>query len=226
MSLSPRLPGDRAFLVLAAISTVALTVLRTFSVDAVTRWWIPAFEVALLARAVFPVRPWSALRTHLALALALCLAGDILINWTSQGIYCVAFFAGTHLNLLWIFLRLRRPVRADTPLLLPWCVASLVVFASVAAILPKPWMAPVLAAYLLLLDLMVWRALALLADPRPRGSRLLALGGVLFFATDHLVVLQILRPATVWVVATWICYPPALALLALASRFLATTETD
>ena len=225
LSLSPRLPGDRAFLALAAVSTLALTVLRTLSMDPITRWWIPLFEVAVLARAVFPVAPWSRLRTHLAIALAFCLAGDILINWTSQGTYCIVFFAGTHLNLLWILVRLRRPVRADIPALLPWCVASLVVFASVASSLPKPWMAPVLAAYLLLLDLMVWRALALLSDPRPGGALPLALGGVLFFATDHLVVLQILRPSTIWVVATWVCYPPALALLALAGRNLATTGT-
>jgi len=130
------------------------------------------------------------------------------------------------MNPLWIFLRLRRPKSADIPALLPWCVASLVVFASVAQLLPKPWMAPALAAYLLLLDLMVWRALALMTDPRPGGSVLLALGGALFFATDHLVVLQILRPSTAWVVGTWICYPPALSLLALASRNLATTKTD
>lgn len=226
LSLSPRLPGDRAFLALAAVSTVALTVLRALSMDPITRWWIPLFEVAVLARAVFPTAPWNPLRTHLAIALAFCLAGDILINWTSQGTYCIVFFAATHLNLLWIFVRLRRPVRADLRSLPPWCVASLVVFASAASALPKPWMAPVLAAYLLLLDLMVWRALALLPHPRPGGAVLFALGGALFFATDHLVVLQILRPAPIWVVATWICYPPALALLALAGRNLTTTEPD
>lgn len=220
----PRLPGDRAFLVVAATTTIALTVLRTLSADAITRWWIPAFEVVLLSRAAFPVRPWSSPRTHLILALALCLAGDLVINWTSQGVYCILFFAAAHLNLIWIFARLRRPRRADIPWLLPWCVASLVVFGSVAPVLPKPWMAPALGAYLLLLDLMAWRALALLSGPRPGGAILLASGGVLFFATDHLVVLQILRPATFWVVATWICYPPALSLLALASRYLGTEK--
>lgn len=226
LPISPRLPGDRAFLAATAISTVALTVLRTLSMDGITRWWIPAFEVAILLRAILPARPWSPFRTHMAIALAFCLGGDILINWTSQGIYCVLFFAATHLNLLWIFLRLRRPKPADIPSLLPWCVASLVVFASVASLLPKPWMVPALGAYLLLLDLMVWRALALLPDPRPGGAVLLALGGTLFFATDHLVVLQILRPSPAWVAGTWICYPPALALLALASRNLTTTGID
>jgi uncharacterized membrane protein YhhN len=222
LRLSPRLPGDRTFLFLAVVSTVALTVLRALSLDSIARWWIPAFEIVLLARAVFPLRPWSRQRTRLTFALAFCLAGDLLINWTAYGNLCIAFFAITHLNLLWIFARLRRPVVADIPSLLPWCVASLVVFVSVAAALPKPWMAPALVAYLLLLDLMVWRALALLAEPRPAGGIFLALGGVLFFATDHLVVLQILRPAPIWVVATWICYPPALTLLALSSRHLAS----
>jgi hypothetical protein len=39
------------------------------------------------------------------------------------------------------------------------------------------------------------------AFPRLPGRR------CLFFATDHLVVLQIFRPAPIWVVATWIGGP-------------------
>jgi len=219
-SFRPRLPGDRAFLAASCLSTAALTALRTFSVDEIVRWWIIAFEVVVLLRAIVPIRPWSPLRTHLAIALFFCLAGDILINWTSHGIYCVVFFAATHINLLRIFLALRQPKLAELPSLLPWCVASAVVFASVHANLPKPWMAPVLATYLLLLDLVAWRALALLRDPRPGGSLTISIGAILFFATDHLVVLQIFRPSTIWVATTWLCYPPALSLLAFSSRYL------
>lgn len=217
----PRLPGDRSFLLVVAVSTVALTVLRSLSVDALTRWWIPAFELAVLARALFPLRPWSASRTHLVVGLAFCLGGDVLINWTPWGDGCIAFFTVTHLNLLWIFLQLRRFRWAESPTLLPGFLASAAVFAAVLPGLSKAWMPPLLGAYMFLLDLMVWRSLALLRSPRSEGGRLLAAGAILFFLTDHLVILQIYRPASVWVVATWLCYPPALALLALAARFLA-----
>jgi uncharacterized membrane protein YhhN len=216
----PRLPGDKSFLLLVAVTTVALTVLRTLSMDTVTRWWIPAFEVAVLLRATLPVRPWSHSRTHLISALGFCLLGDVLINWTPWGDGCIVFFAITHLNLLWIFVHLRRPRWAELPTFLPGLLVSTVVLVAVLPNLSKVWMPWVLGVYLLLLDAMLWRALSLLPSPRPGGGRLLAAGALLFFATDHLVVLQIFRPATVWVVATWICYPPALALLALSARFL------
>jgi hypothetical protein len=222
----PRLPGDRPFILFVAVSTVALAILRHHSVDDATRWWIPAFELAVLARAAFPVRPWSHSRTHLLSALGLCLAGDVLINWTPWGGACIAFFAVTHLNLIWIFVHLRRPRRAELPPLLPGVLASAVVFAAVLPGLAKAWMPWVLGAYLLLLDAMLWRALVLLRSPRPAGGVWLAAGALLFFATDHLVVLQIYRPQPAWVVATWICYPPALALLALAARWLAGPDRD
>ena len=217
---SPRLPGDRAFLLLVAVSTVALTVLRTASDDTITRWWIPLFEVAVLARAVFPRHPWSRSRTHLVTALVFCLGGDILINWTKWGDACIVPFSVTYLNLLWIFVRARRPQASDLPRLLPWIAVSAVVVLAIAPGVGVPWKIALISAYALLLDLMLWRALALLPGPRPAGAVPLALGALLFFATDHLVVLQIFRPATAWVVATWICYPPALALLAWAARDL------
>lgn len=217
----PHLPGDRSFLVVVAVSTLALTVLRAVSADHITRWWIPAFELVVLWRAALPVRPWSTSRTHLMVALGFCLGGDVLINWTPWGDGCIVFFTVTHLSLLWIFLHLRRPRWAELPTFLPGFLVSAVVFAAVLPILTKSWMPPLLGAYLLLLDLMVWRSVALLRSPRPEGGRLLAVGAILFFLTDHLVILQIYRPASAWVVATWICYPPALALLALAARFLA-----
>lgn len=218
----PRLPGDRAFLLFAVLSTVALTVLRALSMDSITRWWIPFFEVVLLVRAIVPVKPWNSLRAHLVCGLTFCLLGDLLVNWTPWGNGCILFFAVTHLNLLWIFVHLRRPKLAELPAILPWCLVSVVVLISIASQLPKTWMFPALGAYLLLLDLMVWRAFALLSKPQPGGAILLAIGGLLFFATDHLVVLQIFRPAHIWVVATWVCYPPALSLFALSSRFLGT----
>lgn len=219
-SACPRLAGDRAFVAVAAISTAALTFLRARSLDDITRWWIPAFELVVLARAILPVRPWNRLRTHLALALVFCLLGDLLINWTPWGNGCIAFFAVTHLNLLWIFVHLRRPRRRDLPRLLPWCLASAAVLAAIAGESPSMATFAALAAYALLLDLMVWRAVSLLARPRTDGAIPLAVGALLFFATDHLVILQIFRPAPVWVVATWLCYPPCLALLALAARCL------
>jgi len=216
----PRLPGDRLFILVVAISTLGLTVLRTRSADNVTRWWIPAFEGCVLLRAAFPLRPWNSSRTHLLSALGFCLTGDVLINWTPWGNGCIAFFAITHLNLLWIFVHLRRPRGADVPIALPGFLVSAVVLAGVLPSLSKAWMPWVLGVYLLLLDAMLWRALALVPSPVPGGGRLLAAGAVLFFATDHLVVLQIFKPATAWVVWTWICYPPALALLALSARCL------
>ncbi len=216
--------SNRAFLVFAAISAIALTILRALSLDAITRWLIPGFELVVLARAILPIKPWNSLRAHLICGLTFCLLGDTLINWTPLGKACILFFSVTHLNLLWIFVHLRRPKLADLSAILPWCLVSLVVFAMVTASL-RTWMFPALAAYLLLLDLMLWRALALLPAPRPGGALLLALGGLLFFATDHLVVLQFLRPREVWVIATWICYPPALALLALSCRPLGATTS-
>jgi hypothetical protein len=222
----PRLPGDLSFLVVVVVSTVALTILRAHSADHVTRWWIPAFELAVLWRAAFPLRPWSASRTHLLVALGFCLGGDVLINWTPWGDGCIAFFTVTHLCLLWIFLHLRRPRWLDLPTLLPGFLVSLAVFAAVLPSLSKAWMPPVLGAYLFLLDMMLWRALVLLRSPRPLAGRWLAAGAILFFLTDHLVILQIYRPHSVWVVATWLCYPPALALLAFSARFLGRSSGD
>jgi uncharacterized membrane protein YhhN len=218
--------GARIYLLLAAISTVALTLLRARSMDAITRWWIPGFELVTVVRALLPTSPWNSLRTHLVCGLSFCLLGDLLINWTAWGNGCILFFAVTHLNLLWIFLHLRRIRRVEIPAILPWCAASSAVLAAVAPQLPKTWMLPALGAYLLLLDLMAWRALALLATPRAGGALLLALGGSLFFATDHLVILQIFRPEQIWVVATWICYPPALALLAVSCHLLRIPQGD
>lgn len=217
--------GNGAFLVVTAIFTIALTILRAFSLDALTRWLIPGFELVVLARAILPVKPWNSLRAHLVCGLTFCLLGDLLVNWTSLGKACILFFSVTHLNLLWIFIHLRRPKLADLPAILPWCFVSLVVFGMVSASL-RTWMFPAMAAYLLLLDLMAWRAFALLPAPRSGGALLLALGGGLFFATDHLVILQFLRPREAWVIATWICYPPALALLALSSRPLGIAATS
>jgi hypothetical protein len=225
---SPRknLPGDGPFVFLILASTLALPVLRALSMGGVTRWWIPAFEVVLLLRAGFPLRPWSRARTHLLLGLFLCLCGDILINWTPWKPACIGCFALAHLNLLWIFLHRRGARWADLPKLVPWLLASAGILFACARGLSHPWMALGMAAYLLLLDLMVWRGVALLSSPRPAGATLLAGGAVLFWATDQLVILQTFRASTCWVVATWICYPPALSLLALSSRFLSDTRRE
>ena len=212
--------GDLLFLAVVAVSTVSLTFLRLRSIESVVRWWVPAFELVVIARALLPPSPWSRARTHLVIALAACLAGDLLINWTPWGRGCVALFAVTHLNLLWIFVHLRPPRLADLPSLLPWCAASAAVFAATRSGLPAAWMVPAMVAYLLLLDLSAWRAVALLRSDRGGAAAFLAAGEALFFATDHFVILQMLRANDAWVVATWICYPPALALLALSSRRL------
>lgn len=143
--------------------------------------------------------------------------GDAALNWTPWPALCIVPFAGVHLCLLYLCVRLCPRHPWPKSILLVTLLCGVVFFVWHFPAMPSIGAALVAALYLLLLALMMWCALALLVPPRPAAARWLVPGALCYSVTDHVVIYYQMHPSPPALAFIWIFYPMALYLLSRAS---------
>lgn len=203
----------------AFLSYGVLLTVRLMNWDTLGRFLIPIFVLLVLVVAIRVPGGLGAQRKLLITALSAALVGDLLVNWSPVPGWCLLPFAITHLSLFALCVHLRAFSVFDLLILPAVATVAWIFHLAMAPHMPSTvtWLAAIF--YQVLLVMVCWRALCLWQSPQTVAKKLLASGIVLFFFTDHFVMMQIVTPATHWVLLTWLCYPPALFLIAQSSTY-------
>ncbi|ULQ59444.1 lysoplasmalogenase [Brucepastera parasyntrophica] len=201
------------YLAVSAVFYAVIVAFKIFSVDAV-RYVIPAFVVVVFLYSLTATfrQTWL-----ISLALLFVVIGDVLLNLTPVGDLAIVSFSVTHICLTIFYVRKKPFEKKDMPFLIPFALIAVLYYCVVFNDIPQTVaiLKFVLPVYLCLLALMAWRALCLvLSDVCKLERKKITIGSTLFYATDLLVFLQIIYGhPKMFVVGTWILYPPALVLL-------------
>lgn len=153
-------------------------------------------------------------------ALFFVLCGDILINWTPYGIYCIIPFALTHLLMTLFYLHLQPYKQKDLLVLAPILLISSFLFAFIQNDISSLILKIAAGIYWIILDIMLWRAFNVCFSSQIGSSIKWKVGGgaFLFYVTDIVVSLEIIYPCDLFRITTWLIYPLALAALSTLGR--------
>jgi hypothetical protein len=206
------------YLIIAGIFYVAIFAAKFLDRNDITKYLIPLFVLFLFIYTF--IQRTDKTTWLLTAAMFFVLAGDILLNWAGNfGNNGVFSFMVTHICLAVFFLKKYKFHRSDLILLVPILFFSAAYYLFVYMNSGSTLLHIVLAVYLLILSLMVWRAiLAAVRNVMPDDTVRIFAGAVMFYFTDLSVFLQIIytdNPALnkIFVIITWLLYPPALTLI-------------
>ena len=191
-----------------------ILVTKAVGLDAVSDILIPVFVFLAFSYTLYQ---WRSNKQNglMCLAFLFILIGDVSINLLSYKPGAVVFFM-THILLTILFLRLQPFQKSDLRLLPVFLLIALIYFLMVFpdlhfASIPHLVLLIGLVLYLSLLSVMVWRAVCL-----PKQYIVLVIGALLFYATDLVVLLNVIYIEKIFKIVTWLLYPPALFLLSFA----------
>jgi len=188
---------------------------KSFGYTDISKWLIPLLvTMVFISQMIFNFH-LGRIKWLLSLAFLFVCTGDFFINLTSLGQYSVLAFVCTHICLITYYFSENRFQKKDFLLFLPVLILSLLAYFSIFSKL-SAFQAIVFAVYLSVLSTMLWRALCYLNFSTPNTRKFLIIAGsFLFYLTDVFVSTNVVFNCNGLVVATWICYPPALLFLSL-----------
>ena len=203
------------YLLLFIILYPLILITKSFGYNDISKWCIPAFvTIVFISQMVYNFH-LGKIKWLLSLAFLFVCTGDFLINLTSIGQYSVLAFVCTHICLIIYYFSENKFKSKDLLLLIPVIILSLLAYFSIFNKL-STFQAIVFAVYLSVLTTMLWRALCYLNfETSSRRKILIIAGSLLFYLTDVFVSTNVVFNCNGLVVATWVCYPPALLFLSL-----------
>ena len=177
---------------------------------------VPVFVTLVFLYNLYLNPPLDKKKIPLFLAFLFVCIGDYMVNLTSLGAFFIIPFMLVHINLIVCF-SVERPWQAkNLPLLLPVLAPGIIIYSLMWERIHSAGQLVVFALYLLLLSTMLWRATVTAASRRPIFNKVMLFCGALFFyITDVSVATNTVLKTQFLVGLTWICYPPALAMLSM-----------
>jgi hypothetical protein len=157
--------------------------------------------------------------TLISFALFFAFVGDVIINLTSIPYLAILPFALAHMCLIGYYFAQKRMTRSDIIILIPILLMSSIFFYVVQNDIQDSVLKIIFFLYILILNLMLWRALCLWGVPAVKDQLLkIVIGSVLFFITDMLVGVYIIYGFEWCIIGVWLIYPVALGLLSILHK--------
>jgi hypothetical protein len=149
------------------------------------------------------------------------LMGDTLINLTIYEKFSPLPFATAHILFSIYYIKECAFKKPEIYLLIPTIIVSALLLRYVFLLTNSIETRVVFTIYLLILSIMVWRGMSYIFNRNFNLKKRICiiLGSVLFYTTDVLVGLGFLNNLSIYVILTWLIYPPALFCLSIANWF-------
>lgn len=190
---------------------VSILLFKIVNIPLATQILIPLFVYLIFVNNYLNNKPVTSKNVFLIIAFLFVCVGDTLVNLTKIGQYAVIAFAFTHICLSIYYLKDNPFKKRDLILLLPVVVVSVTIYLLILDDMHLITQRIVFAVYLLILSTMLWRSISYLHAETSKNSKILIItGSLLFYCTDVFVSVNVLYNLQLFVILTWICYPPAL----------------
>jgi hypothetical protein len=204
------------YISLSFLCYVIIIVLKIIEYETIAAYLIPFFVLLVFIATIIFNRPLVKNRLLLYLAFGFVCVGDFLVNLTSYGKYSVLSFCGTHICLIIYYLKDTHFKKSDLNcLFLPFGISAML-FLFIKRDIAEVYLSVVFAVYLIVLSTMLWRAICYIKSNYTLLRKVLIIAGSSFFyITDICVSSNVVYHTKTLMILTWICYPPALAMLSL-----------
>ena len=181
---------NKLFLLILALLYPFIFLMKFFNLESISKYSIPVLILLIFFNSITRADKSGNRKALISLALFFAFVGDCLINLTTVPQFCVIFFSLTHVCLSYYYFKLKPLDILDWLKLIPVLIICSVFFFFVSGFISREIIKLVLAGYLSVLTLMVWRALCLFPakNEKLKVKRIL-MGSVLFYITDLVVCL-------------------------------------